>query len=50
MLLAYDVQIVDKNAKVLRGLLPYLGVKVTGKLLVFSPKPNMLLGRSPSFP
>lgn len=43
VVLAYDVQIQDKNAKILPGLHPYFGVKLKAKLLLFSPKPNMLL-------
>ncbi|OWM64254.1 hypothetical protein CDL15_Pgr018826 [Punica granatum] len=43
VVLAYDVEIVDKIAKNLPGLHPYFGVRLNAKLLLFSPKPNMLL-------
>lgn len=42
--MAYDVDIVDKNAKILPGIHPYFSVKLKAKLLLFSPKPDMLLG------
>lgn len=44
MLLAYEAKIIDKNAKILSGVHPYFGVTIKAKLLLFSPKPNMLLG------
>lgn len=44
VVLAYDVQIQDKVAKILPGLHPYFCVRLKAKLLLFSPKPNMLLG------
>ncbi|XP_048132365.1 uncharacterized protein LOC115754685 isoform X2 [Rhodamnia argentea] len=43
VLLAYDVDIVDRNAKLLSGIHPYIGVRLKAKLLLFSPKPNMLI-------
>ncbi|KAF8027707.1 hypothetical protein BT93_E0583 [Corymbia citriodora subsp. variegata] len=43
VLLAYDVDIAEKNAKILPGIHPYFGVRLKAKLLLFSPKPNMLL-------
>ncbi|KAH9759000.1 SHS2 Rpb7-N domain-containing protein [Citrus sinensis] len=43
VLLAYDVNILDKNGKILCGIHPYFGVKLKAKLLLFSPKPNMLV-------
>ncbi|KAL3738301.1 hypothetical protein ACJRO7_019776 [Eucalyptus globulus] len=43
VLLAYDVNIVEKNAKILPGIHPYFGVRLKAKLLLFSPEPNMLL-------
>ncbi|KAH9693283.1 SHS2 Rpb7-N domain-containing protein [Citrus sinensis] len=43
VLLAYDVNILDKNGKILFGIHPYFGVKLKAKLLLFSPKPNMLV-------
>ncbi|KAL4650145.1 hypothetical protein ACB092_01G065600 [Castanea dentata] len=43
VVLAYDVQIQDKIAKILPGFHPYFGVKLKAKLLLFAPKPNMLL-------
>lgn len=44
VLLAYEAEIIDKNAKILSGVHPYFGVNIKAKLLLFSPKPNMLLG------
>lgn len=44
VVLAYDVQIQDKIAKILPGFHPHFGVKLKAKLLLFAPKPNMLLG------
>ncbi|KAK3231770.1 hypothetical protein Dsin_003651 [Dipteronia sinensis] len=43
VVLAYDVNILDKNAKILSGIHPYFGVGLKANLLLFSPKPNMLL-------
>ncbi|TXG52090.1 hypothetical protein EZV62_021259 [Acer yangbiense] len=43
VVLAYDVNIRDKNAKILSGIHPYFGVSLKANLLLFSPKPNMLL-------
>ncbi|ERN09163.1 hypothetical protein AMTR_s00014p00228980, partial [Amborella trichopoda] len=44
VVLAYhDLKIKDKMAMVLSGLSPYFGVKLKAKLLLFSPKPGMLL-------
>ncbi|XP_022148351.1 uncharacterized protein LOC111016757 [Momordica charantia] len=43
VLLAYDAKITDKSAKILSGVHPYFGVTLKAKLLLFSPKPNMLL-------
>ncbi|ERM97269.1 DNA-directed RNA polymerase I subunit rpa43 isoform X2 [Amborella trichopoda] len=39
----HDLKIKDKKAVVLSGLSPYFGVKLKAKLLLFSPKPGMLL-------
>lgn len=44
VLLAYDVDIVGSLGKILSGIHPYFGVKLTSKLLLFNPKPDMLLG------
>jgi hypothetical protein len=44
VVLAYDVQIQDDLAKILPALHPYFGVSLKAKLLLFAPKPNMLLG------
>jgi len=33
------------RAKILNGLVPYFGVRVHSSLLVFSPKPDMILGK-----
>ncbi|PON70760.1 Nucleic acid-binding, OB-fold containing protein [Parasponia andersonii] len=43
VVLAYEFNILDKNAKILSGIHPYLAVRLKAKLLLFSPKPNMLL-------
>lgn len=43
VVLAYDVNFLEKCAKILSGVHPYFGVKLKAKLLLFSPKPNMLL-------
>lgn len=45
VLLAYDIQIVGKDAPLLQDIHPFVRIGLTGKLLVFSPKTNMLLGR-----
>lgn len=44
VVLAYDVQIQDELAKILPAMHPYFGVSLKAKLLLFAPKPNMLLG------
>ncbi|XP_068646477.1 uncharacterized protein [Aristolochia californica] len=43
VLLAYEIKFQDKAAKILPGIVPYFGVRVKAKLLIFSPKPEMLL-------
>ncbi|KAF4357094.1 uncharacterized protein LOC115722449 [Cannabis sativa] len=43
VMLAYEFNILDKNARILNGMHPYIAVKLKAKLLLFSPKPNMLL-------
>ncbi|RVX03398.1 hypothetical protein CK203_019823 [Vitis vinifera] len=43
VVLAYDVDIPSKDAKILPGIHPYFGVRLKAKLLLFSPKPNMLI-------
>lgn len=43
VLLAYDVDILGALGKILPGIHPYFGVKLKSKLLLFNPKPNMLL-------
>ncbi|KAG4922558.1 hypothetical protein AAZX31_18G226900 [Glycine max] len=43
VVLAYDVNSFDTCAKILSGVHPYFGVKLKVNLLLFSPKPNMLL-------
>ncbi|XP_077220926.1 DNA-directed RNA polymerase isoform X2 [Tasmannia lanceolata] len=43
VVLAYDVKIRSRNAKILTGICPYFGVKLKAELLLFTPKPNMLL-------
>ncbi|CAN6845428.1 unnamed protein product [Brassica oleracea var. botrytis] len=43
VLLAFDVTVKSKGAKILAGLNPYFGVKVEASLLLFNPKPNSLV-------
>ncbi|KAK9270915.1 hypothetical protein L1049_026502 [Liquidambar formosana] len=43
VVLAYDVNTQSNIAKILPGLYPYFAVKLKAKLLLFSPKPDMLL-------
>ncbi|XP_054790510.1 uncharacterized protein LOC129295940 [Prosopis cineraria] len=43
VVLAYDINLLDKCAKILSGVHPYFDVKLNAKLLLFSPKPDMLL-------
>lgn len=44
VILAYEVNIPSEPAKIISGLIPYLGVKMKASLLLFAPKPSMLLG------
>ncbi|XP_072988799.1 uncharacterized protein [Typha latifolia] len=43
VILAHEFNFKSKHAKILPGLIPYFGVNVKAKLLVFSPRPDMLL-------
>ncbi|XP_051139556.1 uncharacterized protein LOC127257217 isoform X2 [Andrographis paniculata] len=43
VVLAYDPKICSDVAKILPGLHPYFGVKLKAKLLLFDPKPDMIL-------
>lgn len=43
VVLAYYVDSLDKCAKVLPGVYPYFGVNLKVNMLLFSPKPDMLL-------
>ncbi|ONK59119.1 uncharacterized protein A4U43_C08F3160 [Asparagus officinalis] len=43
ILLSFDYHIQHRKAKILPGLIPYFGVQLKAKLLLFSPKPDMLL-------
>ncbi|KAG5013965.1 hypothetical protein JHK82_026100 [Glycine max] len=43
VVLAYDLNSLHTCAKILPGVHPYFGVKLKVNLLLFSPKPNMLL-------
>ncbi|KAJ8646406.1 hypothetical protein MRB53_008154 [Persea americana] len=43
VVLAYDEQFQSNKAKITPGIVPNLGVKLKAKLLLFSPKPDMLL-------
>jgi len=50
VVLAYDVNSLDTCAKILPGVHPYFGVKLKVNFLLFSPKPNTLLGIFSSLP
>ncbi|KAF3794885.1 DNA-directed RNA polymerase I subunit [Nymphaea thermarum] len=41
----YDTKIQNKTARLMGSLTPYFGVRLRTKLLLFSPKPGMLLGK-----
>jgi DNA-directed RNA polymerase subunit E'/Rpb7 len=43
VVLSYEINSLDKTAKVLPGIHPYFGVKLKAKVLLFSLKPDMLL-------
>ncbi|KAL5557911.1 hypothetical protein UlMin_034122 [Ulmus minor] len=43
VVLAYEFSILDKSSKILSGIHPYFGVRLKAKLLIFSPKPDMLV-------
>ncbi|CAL9176208.1 uncharacterized protein LOC135673656 [Musa acuminata AAA Group] len=43
VILAYEIDIPGEHAKILSGLIPYFEVKVKANLLIFSPRPDMLL-------
>ncbi|KAL9262500.1 hypothetical protein AKJ16_DCAP04947 [Drosera capensis] len=44
ILLAYElIEVMDTKAKILSGLVPHTSVSLGANLLIFSPKPNMLL-------
>lgn len=43
VVLAYDPNIRSNLAKILPGILPYFGVQLKAKLLLFNPKPDMIL-------
>ncbi|KAJ7942389.1 DNA-directed RNA polymerase I subunit rpa43 [Quillaja saponaria] len=43
VVLAYEVSFLDKCAKILPGVHPYFGVRLKAKLLLFSPKPDLLV-------
>ncbi|XAR61677.1 hypothetical protein NMG60_11016164 [Bertholletia excelsa] len=43
VVLAYDVNARSEKAKILPGIHPFFGVKLSAKLLLFHPKPDMLL-------
>jgi hypothetical protein len=44
VVLAYDISSLDKCGKILPGIYPYFGVNMKVNMLLFSPKPDMLLG------
>ncbi|XP_026429830.1 probable DNA-directed RNA polymerase I subunit RPA43 isoform X1 [Papaver somniferum] len=43
VVLAYDVGVRNETARILPGVHPFYGVKLTAELLLFSPKPGMLV-------
>ncbi|KAI3936017.1 hypothetical protein MKW92_044101 [Papaver armeniacum] len=43
VVLAYDVGVRSETARILPGVHPFFGVKLTAELLLFSPKPDMLV-------
>ncbi|CAN1255655.1 Probable DNA-directed RNA polymerase I subunit RPA43 [Linum perenne] len=43
VLLAYNVNVPEKKGRILPSVHPFISVKLSAKLLVFMPKPNMLL-------
>uniref|UniRef100_A0A0D9XZY3 DNA-directed RNA polymerase subunit n=1 Tax=Leersia perrieri TaxID=77586 RepID=A0A0D9XZY3_9ORYZ len=43
VLLAHEVLVNDKRAKILSGLVPYFGVPVYANLLLYSPRPDMMI-------
>ncbi|XWS25882.1 hypothetical protein CRYUN_Cryun27aG0105900 [Craigia yunnanensis] len=43
VLLAFDVNILDKQANILSGVHPYFGFRLKANLLLFSAKPDMVL-------
>ncbi|KAI7725747.1 hypothetical protein M8C21_024786 [Ambrosia artemisiifolia] len=45
VLLAYGASTNDELAKILPGLIPCFGVRLKAQLLLFDPKPNMILGK-----
>lgn len=44
VVLAYNVKSLDPCSKIIPGITPYFGVKLKVDLLLFSPKPDTLLG------
>lgn len=44
VVLAYDPSILSNLAKILPGTFPCFGVQLKAKLLLFNPKPDMVLG------
>jgi hypothetical protein len=45
VLLAHEVVVNGDRAKILNGLVPYFGVPVHANLLLYSPQPDMILGK-----
>jgi hypothetical protein len=45
VLLAHEATVESEQGKILNGLVPYFGVPVHANLLLYSPKPDMMLGR-----
>lgn len=43
ILLSFEVRFRSRKAKILPGLIPYFGVQLRANLLLFSPKPDMLV-------
>ncbi|GFQ03517.1 hypothetical protein PHJA_002495500 [Phtheirospermum japonicum] len=49
VVLAYDPVISNESAKIIPGILPYVGVKLKAQLLFFGPKPDMLLAANAKY-
>lgn len=46
--MAYDPNIRSNLAKLIPGIFPSFGVQLKAKMLLFNPKPDMVLGNLPT--